>query len=86
MRRCLSAEAFTVATIGLALGVSVGLLTGRVTWQLATRELGVVDSQPSPALVILGIVAASGAATVVASLVSVRRSASAEASSELREA
>ena len=86
VRRCLSAEAFTVATIGLALGVSVGLLTGRVTWQLATRELGVVDSQPSPALVILGIVAASGAATVVASLVSVRRSASAEASSELREA
>jgi ABC-type lipoprotein release transport system permease subunit len=84
VRRCLSAEALTVAAIGLALGVCAGLLTGRMTWRLATRELGVVDSQTSPVLVILGVIAISGAATVVASILSIRRSSAAEASLELR--
>ena len=73
IRRCSLAEALTIAGVGVLVGVPAGLLIGRQAWKLTTDDLGVVATQPSPALVVLGAIGVAGLVSVVASSLGARR-------------
>lgn len=51
----LLAEAVTIATIATLAGVGLGLLAGLRVWNLTTGDLGVIGTQPSPLVVVAGV-------------------------------
>lgn len=66
---CVLAEATTIVVVGLLVGVPLGLFAGNRAWRLTVGDLGIVDTQPSPVLIVLstlglGVAAALGAAFV----------------------
>ena len=42
------AQAVTVMVIGLSVGVPLGLIIGRWTWQFSVRDLGIIDTPVLP--------------------------------------
>jgi hypothetical protein len=83
IRRCSRAEALTIATVGVLVGVPSGLLIGKQVWKLTTDDLGVVATQPSPMLVALGAVGLAGVVAVVASSLGARRALTLAADAQL---
>jgi ABC-type lipoprotein release transport system permease subunit len=69
IRATLAAQASTVASIGLLLGIPSGLVVGRLVWAVVARNLGVDDYIPIPVVAIaLTIPAAFVLANLAAAL------------------
>ena len=56
-------QATTIGLIGLAVGVPLGLVVGRVVWGAVASSIGVVDDPVTPVLAVLAVVV--GALVVV---------------------
>jgi ABC-type antimicrobial peptide transport system permease subunit len=71
MRTVLAAEAVTIATIGLVLGVPLGVLAGRIAWWALAERLGVAPDPVLPlsgfaALFVVGVSVAAACSSVPA--------------------
>jgi ABC-type antimicrobial peptide transport system permease subunit len=61
-------QAVTVAAIGIAIGLPLGVIVGRWTWLAAIDDLGMIDTPATPTLMLTAVaaIAIAGAAVVAA--------------------
>jgi putative ABC transport system permease protein len=75
LRGVLGVQAVVVTVLALVVAIPVGLVGGRVLWQLTARWLYVADDVMLPALGVLGVAVVTVGAAAVLSLVAARRAA-----------
>jgi len=68
-------QALTIATIGVIVGIPLGVILGRYVWQESIDHLGIVDAATIPWLFLSGVVAATLLAAVVVGVFTGWRSA-----------
>ena len=56
VRAAVAWQATTLATVGLVLGIPMGVLVGALVWRQVASGLGVVTTAPLPALALIAIV------------------------------
>ncbi len=79
-------QAMTIGLIGLAVGVPLGLVVGRVVWRAVASGIGVVDDPVTPALSVVVVVIAALLILNVAAIVPSRSARKVSASAVLRSA
>lgn len=70
VHRSLLAEAVTVTSIAAVFGVALGLIAGARVWGLTIGRLGVIDTQPSPLVVVAGVLGLAAIGTFISVAVS----------------
>jgi len=61
--RAVSWQATALAAVGLVIGLPLGVVAGRASWQALARSLGMVD-HPAPAAAIVAAVVVAGVVVV----------------------
>lgn len=80
-----AAQAVTVATIGVLVGVPLGLIGGRWTWTFAVRDLGMRAEPVTPTAILSVVVAATIVGSVLVAVLPTVRTVRTRPSDALRE-
>jgi len=65
VRRTITTQAVTLVAVGLLAGIPLGLVAGRVAWQLVAGSLGVASDPTLPGLALVALVPAAALAAVL---------------------